>query len=182
VPVPARSWLRPGHRGDPDRQLPHNGRRFGCDEKQPDVASERHRGATTDCRGHGTRRIGRAPTPVNRQHGEFTVITDVRVNGQRCRKQLPARRGHYGERRVGQVEGPQCGTCQRAASIDTALVGAGDLEVLVDEDVVRPVDADGVDLVIAVAQLHDTVDDASGVGGQRGFRCLSGCRSADDRP
>ena len=42
------------------------------------------------------------------------------------------------------------------------LIGADDLEVLVDEDVVRPVDADVVDLVLAVAQLHNTVDDAPG--------------------
>jgi len=40
------------------------------------------------------------------------------------------------------------------------LLGADDLEVLVDEDVVRPVDADVVNLVLAVAQLHNTVDDA----------------------
>ena len=52
------------------------------------------------------------------------------------------------------------------------LLGADDLEVLVDEDVVRPVDADVVDLVLAVAQLHNTVDDAPRVGGQRGFRRL----------
>ena len=45
------------------------------------------------------------------------------------------------------------------------LVGADDLEVLVDEDVVRPVDTDVVDLVLAVAQLHNTVDDAARVGG-----------------
>ena len=38
------------------------------------------------------------------------------------------------------------------------LVGADDLEVLVDEDVVGPVDADVVDLVLAVTQLYDTVD------------------------
>ena len=63
-----------------------------------------------------------------------------------------------------------------------ALVGADDLEVLVDEDVVRPVDADVVDLVLAVAQLDNTVDDASRVGGQRSFRRLIRCRSADDRP
>ena len=44
------------------------------------------------------------------------------------------------------------------------LVGADDLEVLVDEDVMRPVDADVVDLVLAVAQLYHAVDDASGVG------------------
>ena len=43
-----------------------------------------------------------------------------------------------------------------------ALLGADDLEVLVDEDVVRPVDTDHVDLVLAVAQLHDAVDDAPG--------------------
>src|ERR1019366_288097 len=63
-----------------------------------------------------------------------------------------------------------------------ALPGADDLEVLVDEDVVRPVDADVVDLVLAVAQLHNTVDDAPPVGGQRSFRRLVRCRSADDRP
>jgi hypothetical protein len=62
------------------------------------------------------------------------------------------------------------------------LEGADDLEVLVDEDVVRPVDADVVDLVLTVAQLHDTVDDAARVGGQRGFRRLVRRRSADDRP
>ncbi len=62
------------------------------------------------------------------------------------------------------------------------LVGADDLEVLVDEDVVRPVDADVVGLVLAVAQLHNTVDDAPRVGGQRSFRRLIRCRSADDRP
>src|SRR5882757_10985143 len=61
------------------------------------------------------------------------------------------------------------------------LVGADDLEVLVDEDVVRPVDADGVDLVLAVAQLDNAVDDASGVGGQRSFDRLVRGRSADDR-
>ena len=61
------------------------------------------------------------------------------------------------------------------------LVSADDLEVLVDEDVVRPVDADVVDLVLAVAQLHHTVDDASLVGGQRRFRRLIRGRSADDR-
>src|SRR3954471_19189595 len=61
------------------------------------------------------------------------------------------------------------------------LVGTDDLEVLVDEDVVRPVDADVVDLVLAVAQLHNTVDDAPRVGDQRSFRRLVRCRSADDR-
>src|SRR5205823_13824940 len=61
------------------------------------------------------------------------------------------------------------------------LVGADDLEVLVDEDVVWPVDADVVDLVFAVAQLHNTVDNAPWVGGQRSFSRLIGCRPADDR-
>ena len=40
------------------------------------------------------------------------------------------------------------------------LKGADDLEVVIDENVMRPVDADVVDLVFAVAQLHNTVDDA----------------------
>src|SRR6202035_1003529 len=63
------------------------------------------------------------------------------------------------------------------------LKGADDLESLVDEDVVRPADADVVDLVLAVTQLHNTVDDAPRVGGgQRSFRRLIRCRSADDRP
>ena len=61
------------------------------------------------------------------------------------------------------------------------LLGADDREVLVDEDVVRPVDADVVDLVFAVAQLHNTVDDAPRVGDQRSFRCLIGGRSTHDR-
>ena len=60
--------------------------------------------------------------------------------------------------------------------------GADDLEVLVDEDVVRPVDPDVVDVVLAVAQLHDTVDDAPWVGGQRRFRRFIRRCSADDRP
>jgi hypothetical protein len=62
----------------------------------------------------------------------------------------------------------------------TVLVGADYLEVLVDEDVVGPVDADVVDLVLAVAQFHDTVDDASRVGGQGGFSRQVRCRSTDD--
>jgi hypothetical protein len=68
------------------------------------------------------------------------------------------------------------------ASLPWRLVGADDLEVLGDEDVVRPVDADVVDLVLAVAQLHNTIDDAPRVGGQRSFSRLIRCRSADDRP
>jgi hypothetical protein len=46
------------------------------------------------------------------------------------------------------------------------LVGADDVEALVDEDVVWPVDADVVDLVLAVAQLDNAVDDAAWIGGQ----------------
>jgi hypothetical protein len=38
--------------------------------------------------------------------------------------------------------------------------------------VMRPVDADVVDLVLAVAQLHNTVDHAPRVGGQRSLRRL----------
>jgi hypothetical protein len=37
---------------------------------------------------------------------------------------------------------------------------------------VRPADADVVDFVLTVAQVHNTVDNAAGVGGQRGFRRL----------
>ena len=62
------------------------------------------------------------------------------------------------------------------------LVGTDDLEVLADEDVVRPVDADVVDLVLTVAQQHTAVDDASRVSSERGFRRLIRCGSADDRP
>jgi hypothetical protein len=54
-----------------------------------------------------------------------------------------------------------------AAQSVIPLLGADDLEVLVDEDVVRPVDANIVDLVSPAAQLHYTVDDASWVGSQR---------------
>jgi hypothetical protein len=42
------------------------------------------------------------------------------------------------------------------------LLGADDLEVLVDEDVVGPVDANLADLVVAVARLYDPVDDSPG--------------------
>jgi hypothetical protein len=56
--------------------------------------------------------------------------------------------------------------------VPTGLVSADDLEVLVDEDVVRPADADVVNLVLAVAQLDNTVDDAAWVGGQWGLVAL----------
>src|SRR5215203_5781710 len=62
------------------------------------------------------------------------------------------------------------------------LVGADGLEVLVDEDMVRPVDADVVNLVLAVAQLHDTVHDTARVSGKRCLGRLIRCHSADDRP
>ena len=62
------------------------------------------------------------------------------------------------------------------------LFGTDDREVLVEEYVMRPVDADVVDVVIPVAQQHNAVDDAARVGGQRGFRRLVRCRPADDRP
>src|ERR1700742_1657361 len=52
------------------------------------------------------------------------------------------------------------------------IVGADDLEVAVHEDVVGPVDADVVDLVITVADGYDPVDDATRVDAQRGFRPL----------
>src|ERR1700730_1438639 len=71
---------------------------------------------------------------------------------------------------------------QEGSALPWRLVGADDLEVLVDEDMVRPADADVVDLVLAIAQLHNTVDDASRVSGQGSFRRLIRCRSADDRP
>src|SRR5438270_13406453 len=63
----------------------------------------------------------------------------------------------------------------------STLICADDSEVVVDKDVVRPVDADVVDLVLAVAELHDSVDETARVGGQGGFRCVVRCRSADDR-
>jgi hypothetical protein len=61
------------------------------------------------------------------------------------------------------------------------LVGADHFEVLVDEDVVWPIDPDVVNLVFAVAQLHDPVDNSAGVGSQgRLGRLVGGC-SAHDR-
>jgi hypothetical protein len=60
--------------------------------------------------------------------------------------------------------------------------GADDLEVRVDEDVVGPVDADVVDLEVAVAEFHDAVDNATGVVAQRGFGRLVRGRAAGERP
>jgi hypothetical protein len=62
------------------------------------------------------------------------------------------------------------------------LKGAADLEVVADEDVVRPVYADIVNLIFAATQFHDTVDDAPRVVSQRNFGRLVRFRSADDRP
>src|SRR5271165_3320977 len=69
---------------------------------------------------------------------------------------------------------------RRAAAPGRLVVGADDLEVLVLEDVVGPVDADVVDLVVTVAECYDPVDDAAGVGGQRGFGRLVCGGAADD--
>src|SRR3984957_5132858 len=64
------------------------------------------------------------------------------------------------------------------------VVRADDLEGRVDEDLVGPVDADVVDLVIAVAELYDTVDGAAGVDGQRGYGGLvrGGAAGEGSRP
>src|ERR1700691_1817668 len=62
------------------------------------------------------------------------------------------------------------------------VIGADYLEVLVDEDVVRPVDADVVDFVIAVSDCYDPVDDATRIGGQGRFDRLIRGGAADDRP
>ena len=50
------------------------------------------------------------------------------------------------------------------------LKGANDCEGLADENVMRPVDADVVHVVLAIVEPHDAVDDASWVGSERGFR------------
>jgi hypothetical protein len=54
-------------------------------------------------------------------------------------------------------------------SLVRSVVGADYFEVGVDEDVVGPIDANVVDLVVAVAQFHDSIDDAPWVGQQGGF-------------
>ena len=51
---------------------------------------------------------------------------------------------------------------ERTAVNPCRLKGADDLEVVADEDVVRPVNADIVHLVFAVTQLHNAVDNAPG--------------------
>src|ERR1035441_1421493 len=83
---------------------------------------------------------------------------------------------------IGQRPGPAQEAPELMHALPRLLIGADDGEALVDEDVVRPVDADVVDLVLAVAQLHNTVHHAPWVGGQRSLRRLIRCRAADDRP
>ena len=61
------------------------------------------------------------------------------------------------------------------------LVSSDDFQVLIDKDVVRPADTDAMNLVLALAHLHNTVDDATRVGGQRSFSRRICVRSADDR-
>jgi hypothetical protein len=61
------------------------------------------------------------------------------------------------------------------------LIGSEHLEVLADEDVMRPVDPDVVDLVFAVAQPDDTIGDAARIGCKCGLRRLACGGAADDR-
>src|ERR1700694_33968 len=75
---------------------------------------------------------------------------------------------------------PEDGTRARAAN-GARLFGADDREGAAHEDVMRPADGDHVDVVLAVAQQHHTVDGAPWVGCQRsGFRLIRR-RSGDDR-
>src|ERR1700739_1921174 len=74
-----------------------------------------------------------------------------------------------------------CVSQARVAWSALQLVGPDHLEVLADEDMVWPVDADVVNLVFAVAQLHHTIDDSPRIGSQRCFRRLVCRRSTDDR-
>ena len=60
--------------------------------------------------------------------------------------------------------------------------GTDHLEARALEDVVGPVDADVVDVVLAVAQLHHPVDDGPRVSSQGGFGRIVRRRAADDRP
>src|SRR6202020_671250 len=71
--------------------------------------------------------------------------------------------------------------CRSADTHSLALVRANNLEVAGDEDVMGPVDADVVDFVLAVTQLHHPIDDAAGIRGQRGFGGLGRRGPTDDR-
>src|SRR4051812_16094333 len=62
-----------------------------------------------------------------------------------------------------------------------ALKGADDPEGPADEDVMRPVDADHVDVVLAVAQQRDTIDGPSGIGRHRSALGPVRCCAGDDR-
>ena len=90
--------------------------------------------------------------------------TQVRVTGgerralpERGRRRPPRwRRAHRHARRVAGRCATSLASFEEPSELTYALpwrlLGADDLEVLVDEDVVRPVDTDVVDLVLAVAQ------------------------------
>ncbi len=104
------------------------------------------------------------------------MVDRVRRNLGRNPQQISADAGYCSEANLMVFEQ------RRVDPLGQLLVGADDLEVLADEDVVRPVDADVVNLVLAIAQLHNTVDYTARVGGQRSFRRLIRRRSADDRP
>src|ERR1700733_1865831 len=62
-----------------------------------------------------------------------------------------------------------------------SVVGAHDLVVAGDENVMGPVDADVVDLVLAVAQAHHPVHNPAGVRGQRRFSGPGPRVTTDDR-
>ena len=66
----------------------------------------------------------------------------------------------------------RAGDIQPPPSADVRDYGgyrAHDLEARGFEDVMRPVDPDVVDVVLAVAQQYDTVDDGARVRSQRSF-------------
>jgi hypothetical protein len=65
--------------------------------------------------------------------------------------------------------------------IGLSLRRADDREALVDEDVLWPVGADDVDVVLAVGQKHYTVYGASRVSGHRSGFGVIRRRSGDDR-
>jgi hypothetical protein len=60
--------------------------------------------------------------------------------------------------------------------------GTDDFEASALKDVVGPVDADVVDVVLAVAELCNSVDDGPRIGSQRSFRRLVRRCPANDRP
>src|SRR5665213_2012929 len=60
------------------------------------------------------------------------------------------------------------------------LRGANGCEARGDEYVMRPIHADVMDVVLAVAQQRDTVDDGTRIGGKRSLGRLARRGSADD--